>query len=312
MSDLVIRKASLDDVKGIVDVHCSIVDKWYKFTNGKRVEASYEELSVVERWDHGGPWMSIESCAIHLNYVLVNNQYPLVAVLDNRIVGELELYIGYEKGVLGRHGYIDILVVHRSYQGRGIGRKLVEKAIEICMEKECDTIAVWPDPSAVEFYKKVGLDQIAYRIKYVRIDLLDTKPLEPVRVSDFPEEYDLLSNWYFVSPRIESSYVAWLKSRWDYAVELEAMKTYEVLIDRDIALILESVWRSTSEASLYLWVRDRDLINEALEKAMGIAKYMGFNKLRASVTREIYERVLKNYKHEVSSDYIVLYKTLKH
>lgn len=60
------------------------------------MEASYEELSVEERWSHGGPWMSIETCSIHLNYLLTNNQYPLVAEINGRIVGELELYIGEE------------------------------------------------------------------------------------------------------------------------------------------------------------------------------------------------------------------------
>ena len=95
---LIVRTASLDDVRGIVDIYCSDIDKWIKRVNGREVEARYEELSIEERWSHGGPWMSIETCAIHLNYLLVSNQYPLVTILDNKVISELELYIGEEKG----------------------------------------------------------------------------------------------------------------------------------------------------------------------------------------------------------------------
>lgn len=77
--------ASLGDARGITEVHCSDVDKWYKWKGGKKVEASYEELSVEERFLHGGPWMSIETCAIHLNYVLNSRQYPLIAKIDKKL-----------------------------------------------------------------------------------------------------------------------------------------------------------------------------------------------------------------------------------
>ncbi len=113
-----IRVASLDDVRGIVEVHCSGVGEWVKRVDGREVEARYEDLSVEERFSHGGPWMSVETCAIHINNLLINEQYPLVAELDGRIVGELELYVGEDR-VLGRCGFIDVLEVHRDYRRAG-------------------------------------------------------------------------------------------------------------------------------------------------------------------------------------------------
>ncbi len=153
MMNVAIEVASLNDVKGIVEVHCSSIDKWVKRVNGKEVEAKYEELGIEEKFRHGGPWMSVETCAIHINYLLVYKQYPLIAKLNGRVVGELELYIGEERGILGRCAYIDVLEVHRNYRRRGIGRALVNKAIEIAQEHNCDTIAVWPMREAIEFYK---------------------------------------------------------------------------------------------------------------------------------------------------------------
>jgi len=313
-SGVVVRRATLDDVKGIVEVHCSGVSKWYRFLNGVRVEAEYDELSVADKWAHGGPWMSVETCAVHLNYVLTSKQYPLVAVLGGRVVGELELYIGFENSVLGKHGWIDVLEVHREYRGRGVGRKLVEKAREIAVEEGCDTLAVWPDPSATGFYRKLGFDKTAFRVKYVKLDLTSVKPAKPEdlgRVAEFPESYDVLSDWLYVSLRNTSSYVAWLKSRWSYAVEDEVLKSVKASIDGDAALVIKGVWGEPSEASLYLWVKDRDLLLEALEKAASIARYMGFSGLKVSMSSELCESVCSKYKCEVLEEFTVLYQDLR-
>jgi len=45
-----IRLASLDDVRDIVEVHCSDVDKWYKWVNGRKIEDRYENLSVKDKF----------------------------------------------------------------------------------------------------------------------------------------------------------------------------------------------------------------------------------------------------------------------
>lgn len=108
----------------------------------KQVEASYEDLTVEEHWGHGGPWMSIESCSIHLNYLLTYNQYPIVAKVDDKVAGELEVYIGKEKGILGKTAFIDVLTVHGKFRGRGIGGLLINKALKIALENKCDTLSV--------------------------------------------------------------------------------------------------------------------------------------------------------------------------
>jgi len=79
---------------------------------------------------------------------------------------------------LGKCAYIDVLEVHRSYRRRGIGRALVDKAIEIAREHNCDTIAVCPDKEAIEFYRKCGIRKAAYNIVHLEIDLKKTKPKE--------------------------------------------------------------------------------------------------------------------------------------
>ncbi len=309
-----IRFATLDDVKGIVDVYCSSIARWVKRIDGREVEVRYEDLSVAERWAHGGPWMSVETCAIHLNYLLTWNQYPLVALIDNRVVGELELYIGYEEGLLGTHGFIDVLEVHRDFRKRGIGRRLIEKAIEISRERECETVAVWPNPEAVDFYRKCGISDIAFRVKYVKLDLSNAKGLDPelFRIDRFPESYNGLKSWIFIVPRIETSFVAWIKSRWDYAVEKGSIEYFEAsLPELGAAFILESLWLDRSEANLCLWVEDMDSLPQAVEVAIGIAKRSRFNALRLLVSEEVYRRYIAKYRHEVLDSYLVLFKRLR-
>ena len=42
-----IMLATLDDVRGIVDIYCSSVERWIRYVNGKEVEVDYEDLIVV-------------------------------------------------------------------------------------------------------------------------------------------------------------------------------------------------------------------------------------------------------------------------
>jgi len=65
-----------------------------------------------------------------------------------------------------------------------------------------------------------------------------------------------------------------------------------------------------SEASLYLWVKDRDLLLEALEKAVSIAKCVGFSGLRVSVSSELCESVCSRFECEVVEEFTVLYEDL--
>jgi len=309
-----IRLASLDDIEEIVGIHCSSIDKWFKYVDGEKIEAKYEELSIAERWAHGGPWMSIETCAVHVNYILTWGHYPLVAVLDNRVVGELELYIGYESDPLYHHGFIDVLEVHKEFRRRGIGRRLVKKAIEISREKNCNSIAVWPDPNAVEFYKKCGINKIAFHVKYIKLDLSNIRSLNPesLSIKRFPVSYDELKNWVFVSPRILSSFVTWIKSRWRYAVEENIVVRFEALLPQyDTAFIIKSMWMNRSEANLYWWIKDLDSFPQTMEIILGIAKYLGFNAIRLSVNEKIYNKYITKHKHEILNEYLVLFKELK-
>jgi len=310
---LEIRIASLDDVKGITEVHCSDVDKWYKWEGDKKVEASYGELSVEERFLHGGPWMSIETCAIHLNYVLNSRQYPLVAKVNGKIVGELELYVGDEGGRLGRTAFIDVMVVHKDFRRRGIGRALIEKAREIAIKKGCDTLAVWPEKEVVPFYEKCGLKEVAYDIVHLSVDLSKHPTnFREYEIRQFPKEYSALTNMVFISPRTTLSFIAWLKSRWDFAIEVAKTRSNEGYIpELGLVFVLEGVKLMRSVWSTF-WVEDLKLLSDSASWLCRKAKEEGWERLHMLIEESLYEKYLSNkFSKCVKGKELILMERLK-
>lgn len=283
-----IRLATLDDVKGITDVHCSDIDEWFKIEQGKKVAVPYDRLSIWERYEHGGPWMSIETCAIHLNYLLLAGQYPIVVEIKGRIIGELELYAGQEKGVLGKTAFIDILEVHKNFRRRGVGRKLVDFANKIAEEMDCETLSVWPDENAIPFYKKCGIDKKAFDIVHIVIELGRIRMTE--RTSNIEEisiRYERLTDLNFITPRHFSGYVVWLKSHWKYAGI--PSKTYETgyINELNAAYIIESQWKSKTDARLILWLDTISMFPQVLTELCNKAKSLGFRKLHLSIAKKL-------------------------
>jgi len=312
--DISIRMATLDDVKGIVDVHRSDVSKWYKIVNGKRVEARYEELNVIERWMLGGPWMSIETCAIHINHLLTSGQYPLVAVVEDKIVGELELYIGKDKGPLGKTAFIDIMWVHKDYRGKGVGKSLVNKALEIARKNNCDTISVWPEKKAIAFYKKVGLDKVVYNITSVLLDLERYEETVSLHysVDSFPQSFKILGEMYLITPRISSSYVIWVKKQCSYAIET-SRECYEegYIPDLDALYIIESLLSDGNKGKLVLWVYNTKNLSDVFKIMFSKAKAIGLKKLHLLVEEEIYSSYIKDrFPHKIESEEIILAKQI--
>jgi GNAT superfamily N-acetyltransferase len=88
------------------------------------------------------------------------NSWLLVAELDNKIVGTLQLtFITYLTYQGGKRAQIEGVRTDKSARGKGIGKTLVEWSIEKSKEEGCHLIQLTTDkrrPDALEFYKKIG------------------------------------------------------------------------------------------------------------------------------------------------------------
>lgn len=153
---ITIRPATLADAAAISIVHCSTVDEWRDpYTRQPADEAT---LNLFGRWYNGGDWMSVETCAIHLNGLLMNGHLPLVAEAAGVIIGEAEYYVNHEPAPFGSHLHLSVLYIHKDWQGKGIGRTLVEAGAEHTRALGCHALTTQPEPEMAGFYQRLGFE----------------------------------------------------------------------------------------------------------------------------------------------------------
>lgn len=151
-----VRLATLQDSAAICAVHCSDVPAWTRLTaDGQIVTADYASLSLYERWQHGGPWLSLETCAVHLNRLLAGGGFPLVACVDGQVVAEAEVYESFEPPPFGHNLEIGVIATHADHQRRGYGTALVQYILQMARMMRCERLCV-SDADAQGFYQKLG------------------------------------------------------------------------------------------------------------------------------------------------------------
>ena len=180
---ITIRYATLADTAEITAIHVSDISQWQRSFfddegERQRVAATYEECSLIDRWEAGGPWMTPELCAIHLNRLLKSPHIPLVAELEGRVIGELELFIGQDE-LYGHNCNLSVFYVHQDYRGRGHGSILLEEAIVLARELQCDTFTTY-HPDIPAYYERMGL-ALERTLKLVVVPTLAGKTLLPAR-----------------------------------------------------------------------------------------------------------------------------------
>lgn len=124
------------------------------------VAARYETLTLHERWQHGGDWMSVETGAVHLNWLLAGSGTPLVVEVDGEVMAEAELYEGFEAAPFDHHLHVALLYTHHDQTGQGFGGALIDYTAQMAKLMGCLRVTV-ANPDAPDFYTGVGFRQMA-------------------------------------------------------------------------------------------------------------------------------------------------------
>ncbi len=149
---MIVREATLDDTKDIVEVHLTNPDRPF--------DKPIDSLSIAERNSYGGPMMSVESCAIHLNNMLAWDHAPLVVEEEGKVIAETEFYIGQDILPLGTTLDISLLYVHKNFQHKGAGTLLMREMISRAKRVKCNYITVSGGLGAPGFYARFGFSNI--------------------------------------------------------------------------------------------------------------------------------------------------------
>lgn len=202
-----VRLATLQDAAAITEIHCSNIPRWLRFgADGAATPADYADLSIYERWLHGGPWLSLETCAIHLNRLLAGTGTPLVAEVDGEVLGTAEVYENMEAAPFGHHLSIGVLYIQPDRQRQGIGHALLDYIVTMADLMKCERLTV-DAPDVPEFYTRFGFKPLL-SARRVRIPTQAGRAF--YQASDLTERSaEQIKGWYMPLGRTVASRHAW-------------------------------------------------------------------------------------------------------
>lgn len=149
-----VRLATLQDTSAISRLFCARIGRWQRLdAQGRGEDVLYDDLTLYERWSHGGPWLSVETAAIWLNQLLNGAAMPLVLEQDTQIIGYAELYANDEPDPLRVHGHIAEWVI-----AEGSTSEALDVFLEgmVVRQKRLSAACSPYDTTSVELYARCG------------------------------------------------------------------------------------------------------------------------------------------------------------
>ena len=147
--NLVIKKATLDDLETIQHLNNELC----------KYESNNHFDSYIEDW-------SLSSVSKEYFSYMIENEYVIVAIIDDTIVGYLagsthkdETYSYYE----GITAELDNMYIIDKYRKLGIGTKLINSFIDWCHNNNSKRIIVtasFDNINTINFYKKNGFNNL--------------------------------------------------------------------------------------------------------------------------------------------------------
>lgn len=145
MKNLLIRKANINDLSYIQELNNNLFD----------LELENYDPTLVKDW-------AISNDGKMYFEDLINNNFVVVALLDDEIVGYLAGTIN-EKGSYEniQYGEINNMFIKDSCRGYGVGKSLVNEFKKHCKENNINNLIVTASSknlNAINFYKKNGFE----------------------------------------------------------------------------------------------------------------------------------------------------------
>lgn len=136
-----IRKCINSDVNYVYDLICELKNKEF-------------DLDIFEK--------------IYNKKIQDEKNYFIVAIEKNEVIGFLSVVIDYQLHHADKVATIEELIVKSKYRNNGVGKLLLNSAINYAKEKNCDVIELtsgFSRKTAHEFYEKNGFNKGSYKFK---------------------------------------------------------------------------------------------------------------------------------------------------
>lgn len=204
-----VRQANLYDVQAITRLYQSHIETWLDFN---QQPAAYEDLSLYERWLHGGAWYSIETCAVWTAHLLQENEaIPLVVESDGEVVGHTEIFMGKEPDPYGGHMNISTLCVLKGAEGQGFEEAFLSYVEEMAKAAGSKSITV-ANPASSDFYEHLGftpkierfsiaMPAMEGRVFYKALELTNSSASQ-------------IKGWHMPLGRYQNAREEWERMRW--------------------------------------------------------------------------------------------------
>ena len=156
MGEVTIRKCRPEDVEAIVEITLLAFDG---VSIDQNIERKFGLLG-------GKDWKFRKGTAVRRE-VESNPDGVLVAEVDGKVVGYITTWANPETKI----GHIPNFAVHPDFQGRGIGRRLLEAALRLLRERGMEMAKIETleqNLVASKFYPKMGFVEVARQIHYVK------------------------------------------------------------------------------------------------------------------------------------------------
>ncbi|MCA0457284.1 MAG: GNAT family N-acetyltransferase [Chloroflexi bacterium] len=233
MNSIHMRGAVLDDTQAISTLFRNQISVWQRFSASGRVEdVPYEALTIYERWLHGGPWMSVETAAIHLSHLLRGAGIPLVVEAEGKIAAYAEAYRGVEPEPYGSHIHVAQIMVHPDFSYAGLQDLILNDVMEqarIARLSRVTANCLASDSQTQSLYTQHGMTPIS-RIRRYNLPAKSGQGFYKVveHPADNPQQ---INNWFMPVGRLGSSHQQWetfWPQTWHAIAEIRERRTHRL------------------------------------------------------------------------------------
>jgi GNAT superfamily N-acetyltransferase len=256
-----IREAALDDTQAISALFRSRITAWQRLNAQGQVEdVPYDALTIYERWLHGGPWMSVETGAIHLSHLLRGAGMPLVGEVDGAVQAYAEVYHGVEPQPFGDHLHLGQMVVHAAYSTEGLEDAVLDYLLEQTRTLHCQRLTatgVAGDAAAQELYTRHSMTPLS-RIKRYSLPAKSGQGFYK-SVEHLSANASQIDDWFMSVGRLSSARQQWetlWPRTWNAIPEIRERRIHRLHFSasgHEALVCCQQQLYAPRSADLYLW-----------------------------------------------------------